>query len=105
MLKLFKIECVGTAAKLRVDPHEPLENLDGGARYLAEQYRKQYDRNAYLRGEYAERLKLRVDSIREKHGLAAGPAPFWSTSRRTHWPTSRPSTGRSRSTCPGTSHR
>ncbi len=30
----------GTAAKLRVNPHDPLENLDGGARYLAEQYRK-----------------------------------------------------------------
>jgi len=29
-----------TAAKLRVNPHDPLQNLDGGARYLAEQYRK-----------------------------------------------------------------
>ena len=29
----------GTAAKLRVDPHDPYENLDGGARYLAQQYR------------------------------------------------------------------
>lgn len=28
-----------TARTLRVDPHNPLENLDGGARYLAEQYR------------------------------------------------------------------
>ncbi|MEO1536475.1 MAG: lytic transglycosylase domain-containing protein [Pseudomonadota bacterium] len=30
----------GTARDLRVDPHDPLQNLDGGARYLADQYRK-----------------------------------------------------------------
>lgn len=29
----------GTAHVLRVDPHDPSENLDGGARYLAQQYR------------------------------------------------------------------
>lgn len=28
-----------TAASLGVDPHDPYENLDGGARYLAQQYR------------------------------------------------------------------
>ena len=28
-----------TARKLRVNPHVPQENLDGGAKYLAEQYR------------------------------------------------------------------
>jgi soluble lytic murein transglycosylase-like protein len=30
----------GTAAILRVDPHDPKQNLDGGARYLAMQYRE-----------------------------------------------------------------
>ena len=29
----------GTARVLRVDPHNPYENLDGGARYLSQQYR------------------------------------------------------------------
>lgn len=29
----------GTARLLRVNPHDPMQNLEGGARYLAEQYR------------------------------------------------------------------
>ena len=30
----------GTARRLRVDPHDPYENLDGGARYLSRQYKR-----------------------------------------------------------------
>ena len=30
----------GTAAALGVDPHDPKQNLEGGARYLAQQYRE-----------------------------------------------------------------
>ncbi len=30
----------GTARVLRVDPHDPRQNLEGGARYLAQQYRE-----------------------------------------------------------------
>jgi soluble lytic murein transglycosylase-like protein len=30
----------GTAQYLRVDPHDPRQNLEGGARYLIEQYRR-----------------------------------------------------------------
>ncbi|MWB77310.1 transglycosylase SLT domain-containing protein [Pseudooceanicola sp. 216_PA32_1] len=29
----------GTARRLKVNPHDPVENLEGGARYLAQQYR------------------------------------------------------------------
>jgi soluble lytic murein transglycosylase-like protein len=30
----------GTAALLGVDPHDPRQNLEGGARYLGDQYRR-----------------------------------------------------------------
>jgi soluble lytic murein transglycosylase-like protein len=30
----------GTARELGVDPHDPKQNLDGGARYLMEQYKE-----------------------------------------------------------------
>ena len=30
----------GTARKLRVDPHDPYENLEGGAKYLAKQFKR-----------------------------------------------------------------
>ena len=30
----------GTAKRLRVDPNDPVQNLDGGARYLAQQYKR-----------------------------------------------------------------
>ncbi len=30
----------GTAQLLRVNPHDPKQNLEGGARYLSQQYRK-----------------------------------------------------------------
>ncbi|HLS59176.1 MAG TPA: lytic transglycosylase domain-containing protein [Paracoccaceae bacterium] len=33
----------GTAQLLKVDPHDPQQNLEGGARYLAMQYRKYGD--------------------------------------------------------------
>lgn len=38
----------GTAAELGVDPNDPLQNLDGGARYLAQQYQTFGDWNLAL---------------------------------------------------------
>jgi len=47
--------------------------LDDEFPALADQYRKQFERNAYLRGEYAERLHARVRDIRREQGLGTGP--------------------------------
>ncbi len=41
--------------------------------HLAQAYRSHYERNAYLRGEFAEKLKARVDRIRTEQGLADRP--------------------------------
>ena len=41
--------------------------------HLARQYEQRYARDAYLRGPYRDRLRERVQAIRERHGLAAGP--------------------------------
>lgn len=41
--------------------------------HLAVAYRSHYAQNAYLRGELAERLKQRVDRIRDENGLADRP--------------------------------
>ncbi|MDX1781934.1 MAG: lytic transglycosylase domain-containing protein [Thalassovita sp.] len=59
-----------TARNLGVDPHDPYENLDGGARYLAQQYRRfgtwRLARAAYTAGPEAV----------EKHG---GVPPYRET--------------------------
>ena len=36
-------------------------------------YRRRFEKEAYLRGPYADDLRLRIQRIREKHGLASGP--------------------------------
>ncbi|SFA76412.1 Transglycosylase SLT domain-containing protein [Poseidonocella pacifica] len=62
----------GTAQLLRVDPHNPVENLQGGARYLAEQYREFRDWRlalaAYNAGPAAVRKYGDVPPYRETQG-------------------------------------
>ena len=41
--------------------------------HLARQYERRYAHDAYLRGPYRDRLRERVQAIRERHGLASGP--------------------------------
>ena len=41
---------------------------------LAPRYRKLYEASAYLHGPYKEQLRRRIQAIRERHGLGAGPS-------------------------------
>ena len=62
----------GTAQKLRVDPRDPKQNLDGGARYLAQQYRTFRDWRlalaAYNAGPEAVKKHGGVPPYRETQG-------------------------------------
>ena len=62
----------GTAQKLRVDPRDPRQNLDGGARYLAQQYRMFRDWRlalaAYNAGPEAVKKHGGVPPYRETQG-------------------------------------
>lgn len=62
----------GTARLLRVNPHDPLQNLEGGARYLAEQYRTfrswRLALAAYNAGPEAVRKHGGVPPYRETRG-------------------------------------
>ena len=64
-----------TARVLRVDPHDPVQNLDGGARYLAEQYRSfrswRLALAAYNAGPEAVRKYGGVPPYRETRGYVA----------------------------------
>jgi DNA repair photolyase len=43
---------------------------------LAARYREQYERSPYLGSDYKERLRTRVQKIREKYGLASAPVEY-----------------------------
>jgi DNA repair photolyase len=47
--------------------------LDKEFPQIAAHYRTEYQRNAYLQGEFAERIRETVRQVRRKEGLAAGP--------------------------------
>jgi len=45
---------------------------------LARAYREQFERSAFLRGSYPEKLQKRIVAIRERHQMATGfPVPKW----------------------------
>ncbi len=50
--------------------------LDEHMPRVAERYRRMYGRSAYAGNPYKETLRRRVQSIRERHGLAAGPVDY-----------------------------
>ena len=39
-------------------------------------YRSRYEKSPYLRGEYAEFLRERIEKIRKVHGLASSPLRY-----------------------------
>jgi DNA repair photolyase len=42
--------------------------------HLLRRYEERFSKSAYLRGEYAETIKERIATIRDRYGLRAGPA-------------------------------
>jgi DNA repair photolyase len=43
---------------------------------LAARYREQFEKSPYLGADYKERLRGRVQKIREKYGLASAPVEY-----------------------------
>jgi DNA repair photolyase len=50
--------------------------LDEHFPQLAARYREQYERSPYLGADYKDRLRARVQKIREKYGLASAPVEY-----------------------------
>jgi DNA repair photolyase len=45
--------------------------------HLVRRYRERFEKSAYLRGEYPEMLRERVQKVRTRHKLAEREAPEW----------------------------